>query len=157
MPFEKEAFLLTILIVMGNAFVAVLLNVPSFGVTQSANAYQSQQYFLTIAPPDFRFWDSNASFSQPNQDITGGDNSFSSTDPNAILNTISFLVNLPGLLFKVVQLLIFMVVGYVFLLQLALLPGWLIFLVFLFVSAIQAWGLFYISTYVFSALRGRIS
>lgn len=157
--FENESIFLTLIILAANAGILVIVTTPGFAVNIESTGESSKAVFLDITPSGLQFWDNNGEidtnhlFYEGTQSTGGswidavgsaigaGIETFFGIDPIAVAKAI-------------LQFILFMIFGYVFLMQLFGMPAWFIFLIGIMVSIIQAIGVFYIITYAINYIPG---
>jgi hypothetical protein len=156
MGFEQIAFLVTLMIMIGNASVLVVTTAPGFGLQEALTQSQAQEYFLKVMPPGIdvnKAIDSNG-LAFPGMEASGGDFVATAIDLIAVIG--ASIINIASSATYVFQFLVFLIVGYVFILQVAGVPSWFAFLISVILFPIQMFGLFYIATYLFSAVKGKL-
>lgn len=156
MGFEQIAFLVTLMIMVGNAAVLVVTTAPGFGLQDALTQSQAQEYFLDVMPPgiDVNKSIDNNNLAFPGMTTSSGDFIGMATD--LLSTTGAAIINITKSASYVFQFIVFLIVGYVFLLQVAGVPSWFAFLISVILFPIQMFGLFFIATYLYSAVKGKL-
>lgn len=161
MDFHGMVFLLTIMTLVGNGVMLAVLITPAFGVTDALASSQSKEIANQVLPGGLQYWGNDLN-SIDNTKLTAGDikdenASFITTAVDMAQLISTSFIKIVGSAQYTFQLLIFLVVGYIFILQIAQVPEWFVMIVGLIIIPVQMFGLFYIGTYLYSVLKGRIA
>ena len=158
--FENESIFLTMVILAANIGILVIATTPGFAVNVQNVEENSQAVFINLTPPGLQFWNNDGEIDTNSLFYVGTQSNSGSWVADAIDvfgRAVASVIGIDpiAILKAILQFVLFMIFGYVFLMQLFGLPSWMIFAMGAIISIIQVIGLFYIITYAINSIRGQ--